>query len=697
MKNILKIFVAVFLFIGSSSCTDYLNVDHLLEDRRDLQDVFESRDYSIQWLAGVYSHLKGVNADVSSKGHNPFNFISDDMLYFDRTKLNDGGRSCAMFKMGGYNENYPGQEQDSWRNCYKGIRDASIFIHNIDINREMTPGEILDKKAQARFLRAYYYWLLLRKYGPIPMMPDEGVDFNLDYAELATPRSTYEECVDFITSELALAAQDLAIERTNREIACPTRGAALAARAKVYLYGASPLFNGNDDDFARQLVDHEGRRLISPEYKEVNWAKAAAAAKDVIELNRYELYWVPKREDNLGNMRSTTNPAPNGSAINFDYYRYPKTIAPPESDEHDHANQDFPKGWRNIDPCESYRQLFNGEVSAYANPELIFTRGVNQLGEGVEAMSLHQMPRSLGGWNAHGLTLKMYDAYYMNDGKEFDTINRPIGYTVNNNRSEDDYRNFLPLPPGVSMQNANREPRFYASVAYNGSIWENEEAPVGDNTRYKQVFYYRDGQDGKDASGFFLRTGIGVKKYYHPVDTHFGGVSIFRVKSEPAIRYAEVLLIYAEALNELTHDHSIPSYDGQRTYTVGRDKAEISSALTPVRVRAGLPDYKDDVYADADAFRAKLKKEWQIEFMGEGHRYYDLRRWKDAPKEESDIIKGFNMNMTSTQKDVWHQPVEVTFIPAVFSDKMYLWPISHSELKKNRKLTQNPGWTTFEE
>ena len=281
-------FIAIIAMLASASCTDYLDVDHLLEDRMNLDDVFASKDYSDRWLAGVYSHLRDANVDVGSKGHNPFNLISDDMYYGDRTKLSDGPRNYANFKSGNYDETW---EQGSLGSCYEAIRDASTYIHNIDKNTELSPSDIADNKAQARFLRAYYYWLLLRKYGPIPLLPDEGLDFTADYADLAIPRSPYADCVDFITSELALAAKDLpnVRVRSNREVAIPTRGAALAARAKVYLFGASPLFNGNNDAWAAQLVDNAGKRLINPVYDEAKYAKAAAAAKEVMDLGVYEL------------------------------------------------------------------------------------------------------------------------------------------------------------------------------------------------------------------------------------------------------------------------------------------------------------------------------------------------------------------------------------------------------------------------
>ena len=93
---------------------------------------------------------------------------------------------------------------------------------------------------------------------------------------------TYEELQEFITSVLVKAAHDLPLERGTNYIARPTRGAALAARAKVLLYAASPLMNGNTDSYAQQMVDDKGNRLLAAEYDESKWARAAAAARDVM-------------------------------------------------------------------------------------------------------------------------------------------------------------------------------------------------------------------------------------------------------------------------------------------------------------------------------------------------------------------------------------------------------------------------------
>ena len=677
MKKIYLIFLTIVVFGMISSCNDYLESDQYFKDRMTLDKVFTSEEYSEEWLAHTYSFLTRFNAEVTSKGYTPHNF-ADDMYYGDRDAaidINLGGElSYSRFKLGEYNEN---EKQDGWGDSYKGIRNASVFIQNIDQNTIFSAEKRADYKAQARFVRAYYYWLLLRKYGPIPILPEEGIDYTKEYDEIAIPRSSYEECAAYISSEMLLAAKDLPLFRDEQAVARPTRGAALAARAKVLLYAASPLANGNSDAFAQELVDDEGRKLLSTDYEEEKWARAAAAARDVMEMGIYQLY--------VANFRTSGNAS------------FPATIAPPHHNEF--SDKNWPEGWANIDPFESYRAVFNGTLSASENPELIFTRGQNQ-SESVQAMVAHQLPRIAAGWNTHGMTQKQADAYYMNDGadapgkdKEIgrgDGSERAAGYVTRNDMDAGRYK---PLTEGVSLQYANREPRFYASVAFNGGIWhmtnETEE-----RNREQKVFYYRGGGNGYTNTMFWLRTGIGIKKFVHPRDTYQNGdINKIIPKAEPAIRYADILLMYAEALNELDGSYTIPSWDGSQNYTIGRDVSEMKKGVRPVRLRSGVPDYTAAIYGNKEEMRDALKRERQIELMGEGQRYYDLRRWKDAPVEEALPIYGCNVLMNAAQRDLFHTPVPVWSFPTTFSKKMWFWPIQHSELKRNNRLTQNPGWT----
>ena len=694
------ILLSAVLGIGLSltSCSDYLVVDKYFRDRFTIEEVFKNKDYTEEWLADTYNHLLGANADVCSKGNSPFCF-ADDMYFGDRNDL------YKKLKMGEYKE---GEFQDSWKSCYEGIRKASIFIANVHMNEELKSEEILDYKAQARFVRAYYYWLLLRKYGPIPLLPEEGLDYTESYDNLSRPRNTYDECANYIADELKLAAKDLQEERGSLNINRPTQGAALAARAKVLLFAASPINNPRPSDTEKfpDLVDDQGKLLLSQEYDESKWARAAAAARDVMELkgkyngHRYELYHVSA---------SDTEKEPG----------FPKTVKP--FDDNNFSEKNWPEGYKDIDPFLSYRGVFNGEATASDNnPELIFSRGQNMGVENLKAMVGHQLPRTFGGWNTHGITQKQCDAYYMNNGKDCPGKDREIGRGDGSRRrvgytTKEDFKNGLypelgvtykdkvdakeHLGVGVSLQYVEREPRFYASVAFNGSTWyaqwkQDANSVIGP----KKIFYYRGDGDGYANNAFWLRTGIGVMKFVHPKDnndnkTQDSGWTHIQNKSEPAIRFAEVLLIYAEAVNELTSTHQIPSWDGKTTYSLIRSAEELKKGIQPVRIRAGIPDYEQDTYGNADLFRAKLKRERQIELMGEGHRYYDLRRWKDAEVEESLPIYGCNALMTENERDLFHTPMKVASLTTAFSRKMYFWPISHDELKKNKRLTQNPGWT----
>ncbi len=108
-------------------------------------------------------------------------------------------------------------------------------------------------------------------------MPASGVDYTKSYDELSIPRNTYEECVDLIAEEMKQAAKELPERRDNLNIARPTRGAALAVRAKAYLYGASPLANGNTE--MADFVDKTGRKLIPQKYSEEKMGKSCCSGK----------------------------------------------------------------------------------------------------------------------------------------------------------------------------------------------------------------------------------------------------------------------------------------------------------------------------------------------------------------------------------------------------------------------------------
>lgn len=684
-KNI--ILISVFLGSGIlfSSCSDYLDSDKYFEDRITINKVFTSKQRSQQWLAYAFSFLKNENADVvgKEKDTNSFTF-ADDMYYGDRDVNYDSKEwnelSYNTFMQGQYNEDNFNQ---AWTMCYKGIYQASVFINNIDMNTEMTDKERLDYKGQARFVRAYYYWLLLRRYGPVPIVPNEGIDYTQSYEQIAIPRNSYEAVVDYISNEMIQAAKEIQYtKRDGENCARPTKGACLATRALALIYSASPLANGNNDTYAKSLVDDKGKELLNSTYKEEKWAKAAAACKDVMELGVYDLY--------------------HASFNTTEAVGDPKTIVPADS-TCIFAQNTWPKGWKDIDPFKSYRVLFSGDIAPEDNTELIFSRidqNATEINHSMKSFARHSMPRDFGGWNTHGLTQKMVDAYYMNDGSDCPGKDRELnggngterltGFTTLQDYQHGKYK---PLAANVSLQYANREPRFYASVGYNGSVWEylSDPEPTHHN---RQTFYYRGSGNGYNNSQFYLRTGISVKKYVNQTDVpDREDYRNIKDKAEPAIRYADILLLYAEALNELEGTYSIASWDKNTTYTIQRNIEEIQKGIHPIRIRGGVPDYDAQIYSNKNLLRDKIKRERMIEFMGEGKRYFDLRRWKDAPKELNQQIYGCNIMMDANHKSEFHQIIPINNLRMTFSDRMYFWPIRHSELKHNSRLTQNPGWT----
>lgn len=654
-KILLYIFLPIVAGGMFSSCADYLDVDKYFYDQLSIDSAFSKRKYVDGWLSNAFEPIQYI-----TEGEGMRRWMSDDIVKYEGRDYQNGNYSATTNN---------GDSENLLNKAYEAVRKASTFIDNVDRCGELTEVEKADMKGQMRFIRAYAYWSLIRHFGPVPLIPEHGLDVSLSYEELSLPRASLDEIVAFIDQDLVVAARSLPMVRTVNNMGRPTRGAALALRARILLWVASPLMNGNRDLF--NVKDNRGRQLVPQEYDESKWAKAAAAAKEVMDLGIYELY--------------TIEPSPDT----------PEYERPPYNAEF--SDKNFPDGWADVDPYLSYKSIFDGTIIGSKNPELIFTR-TSRGNEQINHWVSNCMPRTLSGSNLIGVSQKQVDAYYMDNGQTIQEAEatgyyKEDGFTTSSNPLNEGGAPFLPA--NVSWQYAHREPRFYASIAYCGSIWACASANEA-QYRNKQIFYYRDLNDGKQ--GFkedCPLTGIGFKKFVNDEDAFTQGG--YRMdKTENTIRYAEMLLIYAEALNELTpgKSYTVERYNGE-TMTVQRDVNEMRSAMKPIRMRAGVPDFDDVVYANQDLFRTALKRERQIELVGENcFRYYDLRRWKDALLEENQPLMGCNINISDdvTRVQEFYRPTVVASMPKVFTQRMYLWPFPDKEMKRNVNLTQNPGW-----
>ena len=282
MKNIFKT-LTLFLTVGAllASCDSYL--DRQPDEPLTSENIFKKQTTTLQYLTNVYA-WQPMYHDPScvntSSSYVPWEACSDEasFAYLNRTyttiNYDSWTPATNIFRNTTYN------------NMYKGIREANYFMQHVYECPELTDTDKGYCYNEARFLRAYFYAMMLPVYGPVFLIGDEPVDFTqsgLDERE----RNTWDECVDYVETELWEASKGLPDSWPNNYYGRATKGAALAARARLLLYSARKLFNGND--LYNGVVNKYGEHLFPTQYDEKKWKKAALAAKDVMDLNLYTL------------------------------------------------------------------------------------------------------------------------------------------------------------------------------------------------------------------------------------------------------------------------------------------------------------------------------------------------------------------------------------------------------------------------
>jgi len=162
-------------------------------------------------------------------------------------------------------------------------------------------------------------------------------------------------------------------------------------------------------------------------------------------------------------------------------------------------------------------------------------------------------------------------------------------------------------------------------------------------------------------------------------------------KAYPIIRYAEILLSYAEALNNLTSSHTVQLGDQQ--YTVSRNVEDIKSAFNSIRYRAGLPGLTASAISNVEEFQNQIERERMVELLWENRRFYDVRRWGIYEETEREPIRG--MNPDGATKETYYQrviPGSSSFLTRVVDKKLIWMPIPRSETRRLPSLDQNPGY-----
>jgi len=280
MKSIpYKTLLGITLVLGACA----KNIEKIPLELNTIEYIFDKDDSlgvnAEKYLSGIYYTVpRGYNR----VGGNILDAATDDAV-----SSAIGSNDVYRLATGGYTSSAFPSDENFWGTGYAGIRKANIFINNIDVvplNKMVVPGfpKKHAYKAEARFVRALMYFELLKRYGGVPLVGDEVRDLKDD---VQLPRNSFEECVNYIVGEcdqIKDSLRTLAQTKATGEYHSVTKGACLALKARVLLYAASPLFNG-------QNIDGGNDKTGYTSYDANRWKLAADAAKELINRNEYSL------------------------------------------------------------------------------------------------------------------------------------------------------------------------------------------------------------------------------------------------------------------------------------------------------------------------------------------------------------------------------------------------------------------------
>ena len=297
----------------------------------------------------------------------------------------------------------------------------------------------------------------------------------------------------------------------------------------------------------------------------------------------------------------------------------------------DFANADEQKKFRLA--LRSYEGIFH--QANEGNSEVILERQYIQQAQ-PNYLNTYLLEGGVGGWSSLTPTQELVNSYQ--NFKTGEAVAVPSNQERAQRYADKDKTAFL-------LEYKNRDPRFYASILFETAPWNALTIDGG----YK--FSWVDGASNMSKTGYNFRKMVDTKANRDNLDNHSNVI---------LIRYAEVLLNYAEAKNEST----------------GPD-ATVYAAIDQIRERAGMPKLDRTKYASKEALRNAIRQERKVELALEGVRYLDIRRWKTAP----DVMKNiYNLKNSLAQERIW-------------DNKLYLMPVPQSQMDLSYGvLVQNPGY-----
>ena len=627
MKNIL---ITLSFLLLLTSC-EYLDV--VPEGKATQDDIWKTTQQAEKYRYYMRTYMPNlIGYDWS-----PDQFAGDDMItggvgttyWFSSKSLIYGEENANVTYFGRWApySTSGGTNYD----IYRGIRYAFYLLDNVYKVPAISPENAARYAGEAWYLIGYYHQLLLEYYGPIILVkryiPNDAPD-----SEIFVPRSPYDECVKYIAECYDKAAELLPETVIDTELGLPTRMSALSYKARLLLYAASPLVNGNSDYVG--FDNHDGTPLMNTTYDPEKWKKAMEAAAEAISV-------AEKFNSELGRQ-------------NFMLYTSADSSLP--NDERGRSN---------------YRDAFTKEH--WNGLEFIEAKGDRG---GCQTLQQLMGPRPIAnnmslGWKTTSVpTMEAVEMYYTKNGLpwEDDPETKDIDpYAYN-------------AEAGTVNLHLYKEPRFYASVGYDRGTYEIDGKEI--------TLYLRGGElhgsTLKETDEYQSCTGYLCQKWIPKASTYSipSNSFSFYYYAYPYLRLPELYLSYAEADFEYNGSLSTQSLE----------------YINLVRKRCGLPTFQASWalaggIPTGQKLRKVLHQERSIEFLFEGRRFHDLRRWKEAPEVMNKQPRSWNRDGKTAEE--FYQVIEANQggrVRIFESPKSYWMAVPMSEINKNPNLVQNPGY-----
>lgn len=636
-----SICIIIFLIIsGFFSCKKFLDVTPPYVGTLDY--AFRNRNEAENYLFTCYSALQSLGP-----ADDPGFLTSGEIMY----PAELGGLATRFQLISGNVQNLSNPLLNYWDfwsgsngggNLFMAIRRCNIMLENMDKPIDLSVSEKARWTAEVKFLKAYYIYYIARLYGPIPLYK---TNFPIDASSetLQVRREPVDSVFNYVTQLLDESISDLPEKINNPadELGRITKLIALCVKAEVLATAASPLFNGNPD--YSDFKDLDGTQLFSTAFDPDKWVKASNACKEALdEAARQDkkLYeFIPNAtitdlSDSLKLLLSLQNAVTEKWDINPELIWALNPVFP-------YQGYCLPRLYKENSGSENSKSAPGSFSVPISTTDLFYTN--------------------------HGVPI--------NEDKTWDYAGR-LKLRTSDSAHAFYIRPNYPIP----AMNFNREPRYYASIGFDGGYW------FGDGVTDQNAMLSVQAQGEGSIAGPMdvVRTNITAiwpKKLVHYLSSYIKSSQYSEVQYRlPRIRLAGMYLLYAECLNE-----------------AGGPSSTVYDYIDRVRNRAGLKgvvqswkDYSKNPSAPGskEGLRKIIHHERENELCFEAQMGWDLRRWKEMPERLSAPLSGWNIRQ-NTPENFYKQVIQM--VP-VFTTRDYLWPISDAAMLTNKRNVQNPLW-----